>query len=131
MLDVRSKINLKVTRVRIILWVGIRLFTGDKVPAPQLTLAYGHLQPNHSRSRSNLAASSCVCYRSVSHSRSRFWAPRHLSSHAICDEKNVKFDTPCWGSQFQDPLHRAAGGDSPPAADAIGRGRLGIAVWMG
>ena len=74
------------------------------IAPPQLTLAHGHLKLNHGRSRSNLAASGCSCCRSVSHSRSRFWAPRHLSSHAVCDEKNVKSTRPYRGSQFRDPF---------------------------
>ncbi|KAF2466087.1 uncharacterized protein BDR25DRAFT_395909 [Lindgomyces ingoldianus] len=63
------------------------------IAPPQLTLTHSHLKLNHGRSRSNLAALGCLCCRSVSHSRSRFWAPR---------------------SQFRDPLYRAARGDLPP-----------------
>jgi hypothetical protein len=42
------------------------------IAPPQLTLTYGHLKLNHSRSRSNLATSGCSYYRLVLYLRSRF-----------------------------------------------------------
>ena len=68
------------------------------IAPPQLIFAHGHLKLNHSRSHLNLVASGCSCCRSVSYLRSRFWAPCHLSSHAVCNKKNIKSTRPYWGS---------------------------------
>lgn len=67
----------------------------------------------HARSRSTQAqsrslmlesdVSGCSCSCSVSLAVPFLGPPRHLSSHTVCDEKNVKSTRPCWGSQFWDP----------------------------